>query len=132
MKKSLILMTFLMVLAVMSYGQTAADHIKAGEEAYVQFDDQKALEHYLEALKIEPNNYEALWKTSRAYVDIADVMPAGDKDAKQRQKLYTDATAYAQKAVVANPNDTWGHFQVAASLGKKLLKIGRASCRERV
>jgi tetratricopeptide (TPR) repeat protein len=125
MKKSLILMTFLMVLAVMSYGQTAADHIKAGEEAYVQFDDQKALEHYLEALKIEPNNYEALWKTSRAYVDIADVMPAGDKDAKQRQKLYTDATAYAQKAVVANPNDTWGHFQVAASLGKKLLMLGK-------
>ena len=126
MKKSLILLIFVAVLAVLSYGQTAADHIKVGDDAYAQFDDQKALEHYLEALKIEPENYEALWKASRACVDIADVIPATDKDVKNRQmKLYTDATAYARKAVAANPNDTWGHFQIAASLGKKLLMLGK-------
>ncbi|MGD1010261.1 MAG: hypothetical protein ABR951_08950 [Candidatus Aminicenantales bacterium] len=125
MKKILILLTFLTVLAVISYGQTATDHLKAGDEAYARFDDQKALEHYQEALKLEPQNYEALWKTSRAYVDIADVIPATDKDVKQRQmKLYSDATAYASKAVAANANDPWGHFQVSASLGKKLLLLG--------
>jgi tetratricopeptide (TPR) repeat protein len=126
MKKSLTLLTFVAILALMGYSQTAADHIKAGDEAYAQFDDQKALEHYLEALKLEPENYEALWKTSRAYVDIADVIPATDKDVKQRQmKLYSDATSYARKAIVANPNDTSGHFQFAASLGKKLLLLGK-------
>jgi tetratricopeptide (TPR) repeat protein len=126
MKKSLILATFLAALAVFCYGQTAADHIKAGDESYAQFDDQKALEHYEEALKLEPQNYEALWKASRAKVDIADVIPATEKDAKQRQmKLYTDGTAYAQKAIAANPNDTWGHFQFAAALGKKLLMLGK-------
>jgi tetratricopeptide (TPR) repeat protein len=126
MKKSLILMTFLAALAVLSYGQTAGDSIKAGDEAYARFDDQKALEHYLEAVKLEPQNYEALWKASRAYVDIADVIPATEKDAKQHQmKLYTDGTAYAQKAILANPNDTWGHFQFAAALGKKLLMLGK-------
>jgi tetratricopeptide (TPR) repeat protein len=126
MKKGLILLVFLTVLAVMSYGQTAADHIKAGDEAYAQLDDQTALGHYLEALKFEPQNYEALWKTSRACVDIADVIPATDKDAKQRQmKFYSDATSYANKAVAANGNDTWGHFQIAASLGKKLLMLGK-------
>jgi tetratricopeptide (TPR) repeat protein len=126
MKKSLIFLTFLTVLAITSYGQTASDHVKAGDEAYAQFDDQKALENYLEALKLEPQNYEALWKTSRACVDIADVIPATDKDVKQRQmRLYSDATAYAKKAVAANSNDTWGHFQVSASLGKKLLLLGK-------
>ncbi len=125
MKKCLILLAFLTALAVLGYGQTAADHIKAGDEAYAQFDDQKALEHYTEALKLEPENYEALWKASRASVDIADLMPAGEKDAKQRQKLYTEGTGYAKKAVAANPNDTWGHFQVAAALGKKLLMLGK-------
>jgi tetratricopeptide (TPR) repeat protein len=115
-----------MIFAIAGYGQTAADHIKAGDEAYAQFEDQKALEHYLEALKVEPNNYEALWKTSRANVDIADVIPATDKNVKDRQmKLYTDATAYAKKAIAANPNDTWGHFQFTASLGKKLLMLGK-------
>ncbi|MGZ7064859.1 MAG: tetratricopeptide repeat protein [Candidatus Aminicenantales bacterium] len=125
MKKSLILLTFVAILAVMSYGQTAADHIKAGDDAYALLDDQKALDHYLEALKVEPENYEALWKVSRAYVDIADVITATDKDAKQRQmKMYTDATAYAKKAIAANPNDTWGHFQYAAAFGQKLLRLG--------
>lgn len=125
MKKSLIFLIFVAILAVLSYGQTAADHIKAGDDAYAQFDDQKALEHYLEALKVEPENYEALWKTSRAYVDIADVITATDKASKQGQmKMYTDATSYAKKAIVANPNDTWGHFQYAAAFGKKLLRLG--------
>jgi tetratricopeptide (TPR) repeat protein len=126
MRKSLILLMFLAIFAVMSYGQTAAGHIRSGDDAYAQFDDQKALEHYLEALKLEPQNYEALWKASRAYVDIADLIPATDKDVKQRQmKLYSEGTAYAKKAVAANPNDTWGHFQVAAALGKKLLLLGK-------
>ncbi len=120
MKKSLFLGILIVALAVLGYGQTAADHIKAGDEAYARFDDQKALEHYQEALKVEPQNYEALWKASRACVDIADVITATDKAAtQQQQKLYTDGTSYALKAVAANPNDTWGHFQVAAALGQE-------------
>ncbi len=126
MKKSLLLGIFIVALAVLGYGQTAADHIKAGNEAYAQFDDQKALEHYQDALKLEPQNYEALWKAAQACVDIADVLTATDKTAaQQRQKLYTTGTSYALKAVAANPNDTWGHFQVANALGKKLLMLGQ-------
>ncbi len=126
MKKSLILIAIVAIFAVWAGAQTAADHIKAGDEAYAQFDDQKALEHYQEALKLEPQNYEALWKASRACVDIADVIPATGKDAKQKQQqLYIQGTDYAKKAVAANPNDTWGHFQIAAALGKKLLMEGK-------
>ena len=59
-------------------------------------------------------------------VDIADVIPATDKDIKDRQmKMYTEATALAKKAVAANPNDTWGHFQLAAANGKRLLLLGK-------
>jgi len=109
----------------MGFGQTVTDEIKAGDDAYTRFDDHKALEHYQEAIKLEPQNYEALWKASRACVDIADVITGTDKAAaQQRQKLYTDGTNYAVKAVAANPDDTWGHFQIAAALGKKLLMLG--------
>jgi tetratricopeptide (TPR) repeat protein len=126
MKKGLVLLTFLSFLTILSYGQMAADHIKAGDEAYAQFDDQKALEHYLEALKLEPQNYEALWKASRAKVDIADVIPATDKDVKQRQlKRYGEASGLARQAIAANPNDTWGHFQLSASMGKRLLLLSK-------
>ena len=126
MKKSLTLIALAAFLAVTGFAQTAEEHVLMGDEAYAQFDDQKALEHYQEALKLEPNHYEALWKASRAMVDIADVIPATDKDIKDRQmKMYTEATAIARKAVAANPNDTWGHFQLAASNGKRLLLLGK-------
>ena len=39
--------------------------------------------------------------------------------------MYTEATALARKAVAANPNDTWGHFQLAAANGKRLLLLGK-------
>jgi uncharacterized protein HemX len=84
MKKSLIFFVLAAALSVMGFAQTAAEHIQAGDQAYAQFDDQKALEHYSEALKLEATNYEALWKASRAMVDIADVIPATDKDIKVR------------------------------------------------
>jgi tetratricopeptide (TPR) repeat protein len=126
MKKSLIFFVLAAALSVMGFAQTAAEHIQAGDQAFAQFDDQKALEHYSEALKLEPANYEALWKASRATVDLADIIPATDKDIKDRQmKMYTEATALAKKAVAANPNDTWGHFQLAASNGKRLLLLGK-------
>jgi len=126
MKKSLIFFVLAAALSVMGFAQTAAEHIQAGDQAFAQFNDQKALDHYSEALKLEPANYEALWKASRATVDLADIIPATDKDIKDRQmKMYTEATALAKKAVAANPNDTWGHFQLAASNGKRLLLLGK-------
>jgi tetratricopeptide (TPR) repeat protein len=126
MKKSLVFIALVTLLTGFGFAQTAAEHITAGDQAYAQFNDQKALEHYNEALKLEPNNHEALWKASRAIVDIADVIPATDKDIKDRQmKMYTEATALARKAVAANPNDTWGYFQLAASNGKRLLLLGK-------
>jgi tetratricopeptide (TPR) repeat protein len=126
MKKILFLFVSVAILAGLGLAQTAAEHIQLGDQAYAQFDDQQALAQYQEALNLEPANYEALWKASRAMVDIADVIPATDKDVKERQKkLYTEATSLAKKAVAANPDDTWGHFQLAASNGKRLLLLGK-------
>jgi tetratricopeptide (TPR) repeat protein len=126
MKKILYFFALAALLAAPALSQTAAEHIQAGDAAYAAFDDAKALEHFQEALKLESGNYEALWKASRAMVDIADVIPATDKDVAERQKkMYTDATALARKAVDANPNDTWGHFQLAAANGKRLLLLGK-------
>ncbi len=126
MKKILFVLAMAALLAGPALAQTVAEHIAMGDEAYAAFDDQKALEHYQEALKLEPGCYEAMWKASRAMVDIADVIPASDKDIKARQlKMYTEATALARKAAAADPNDTWGHFQLAAANGKRLLLLGK-------
>lgn len=126
MKKILFALAIAVLLTGPALAQNAADHVREGDAAYAVFDDAKALEHYQAALALEPGNYEALWKASRAMVDIADVIPATEKDVQERQKkMYTEATAIARKAVAANPNDTWGHFQLAAANGKRLLLLGK-------
>lgn len=126
MIKKLLVCFLVAGVATLASAQTAFDHLQMGDEAYASFDDQKALEHYLEALKLEPKNYEALWKASRAYVDIADLIRASEKDARDRQmKMYVEATSLARKAVAVNPDDTWGHFQLAAANGKRLLMLGK-------
>ena len=126
MKKILFVLAMAALLAGPAAAQTVAEHIAVGDEAYAAFDDAKALEHYQEALKLDPACYEAMWKASRAMVDIADVIPAADKDIKAKQlKMYTEATAMAKKAVAANAGDTWGHFQLAAANGKRLLLLSK-------
>ncbi|MCK7541149.1 MAG: hypothetical protein MZV63_64820 [Marinilabiliales bacterium] len=105
-------------------------HAGMGDQAYAAFDDAKALEHYQEALKLEPANYEALWKASRAMVDIADVIPVTPATKKsveeQQKKMYTEATAIAKKAVAANPERHLGPLPVR---GRQRQAAPRSSAR---
>jgi len=109
-----------------AFSQTAQEFILKGDEFYAQFDDQKALEQYLEALKVDPNHYAALWKTARAYVDLGDQLEPALKDLKEQQmSYYQNGEDYARRAVKVNAKDTWGFFQLSAAMGKKLLLMGK-------
>jgi tetratricopeptide (TPR) repeat protein len=129
MKRQIILTGFAVALLALTgtgFGQTAAERIQAGDGYYAEYNDQKALEEYLAAVQMEASNYEALWKTSRAYVDTADLLSPAEKDSKEtRKKMYENAVTYARKAIAANPNDTWGHFCFSAAMGKKVLLQGK-------
>ena len=121
-----VFVTLILAAAFIGYGQTAADNIRQGDEYYAQFDDAKALDEYALAVKAEPGNYEALWKLSRAYLDVGDRIDTKEKDAADRQtKMYLESEAYARQAVKANPEDTWGHFFLSAALGKHALLLGK-------
>jgi len=126
MKKWFVLsVALILVLAVSASAQTVADLIKAGDDAADQRDDAKALEFFLEALKLEPENYEALWKASSSMVDVGDLIDVKVKGNLEKQmKLYKDAADYARKAIAVNPNDTNGHFQLSAALGMYALNLG--------
>ena len=111
-----------LALAGTGFGQTAADHILKGDEYYAAYEDQKALDEYLEALKLDAWNYVALWKAARGIVDVSDLITGTDKaSTEKRKKMYNDAVSYAHKAVAVNPNDTWGHFILSSSMGNKAL-----------
>ncbi len=129
MKKAIgfsVLMLSLAALTLPAASQTAQEFILKGDEFYAQFDDKNALAQYLEALKIDPNHYTALWKTARAYVDLGDLLDPTLKDLREQQmSYYQKGEDYARRAVKANARDSWGFFQLSAAMGKRLLLLGK-------
>jgi tetratricopeptide (TPR) repeat protein len=110
----------MLLVAPIAGGQTAADHIALGDKSYVAMDAPAALQHYEEAIKLDPKNYEALWKASRSAVDLGSY----ERDDEKRGLDFKKAEQYARSAVEVNPGDAEGHFNLARSLGKNALTQG--------
>jgi tetratricopeptide (TPR) repeat protein len=109
------------VLARMAVAQTPAEHIAAGDSAYAALKPTAALPHYQAAIAADSTTYEALWKASRTAVDVGELEP----NVETRKQIYRNAEQYARRAVQANPADPEGHFQLARSLGRTALSLGK-------
>jgi tetratricopeptide (TPR) repeat protein len=137
MQRSALLIVFLYALsaaearaAQSSMGRLGCPHcINDGSEVsqlllqsdalYVAFKPQEALKPLLRVLELEPNNQEALAKVARVYIEFGDIIAETEPSWEEKRfQQYRVAEDYARKAVKADPNNTWGHFYLAASLGK--------------
>jgi tetratricopeptide (TPR) repeat protein len=100
--------------------------ISEGDEfSEKKFDNYKALEKYTEAYKIDPQNYEVLWKLSKVYVDIGEHLPANTKEEKKKQlEMYEKAREFAELAIKVNPNGSMGYTRRAIALGRIALFKG--------
>jgi len=100
-------------------GSEISQLLQKADTFYASFKAKEALNELLKVLQLDPQNSEALSKMSRVYVDFGDMIPESGADWQEKKlKQYLIAEEYARKAVKADPNGTWGHFYVAASLGK--------------
>src|SRR5881296_2989904 len=98
---------------------TVAEHLVLGDSAHVALAPAQALQHFRAALAEDSTNYAALWKAGRELVDIAKQIEGNDDSSKHlRDSLYTEARAYGEAAVRANPNGADGHFTVGQALGR--------------
>jgi tetratricopeptide (TPR) repeat protein len=92
--------------------------LQKADELHAEFKPKEALAELLKVLDRDPQNSEALSKISRVYIDFGDMIPEGAPNWEaQRLKQYQIAERYARRAVKADPNEAWGYFYVAASLG---------------
>jgi len=98
---------------------------EASNLATVTFENTKALKLYQEAEKIDPDNYEMLWSTSRCYVDIGEHLSATTDQERQAQlEHYEKALAYANRAVEAHPTFSQGYLRRAIANGRVALFKG--------
>jgi tetratricopeptide (TPR) repeat protein len=90
-----------------------------------QFDNQKALDKYMQADSVLPNNDEILWRISRAYVDIGEHLPSSSDEEKEEQlDTYQKSLDYANKAVTANPKNSMAYCRRAIATGRVALFKG--------
>lgn len=88
------------------------------DRLYALFKPREAAGELHKVLQIDGENFAALIKLARAYIDIGDGVAENANDSKERKiKEYSKAEDYARRAVKVDPSSTWGYFWVAASLG---------------
>jgi len=124
--KRFFLFLFIVVTPVL---RVSAQSIEAlldeGEKYYKQFDNEKALEAFKKAEKIDANNFEVLWRLSRTYVELAEKMPTNSGDQKDAQlAVYQQGLDYADKAVNKDPNNSIGYLRRAIANGRVALFKG--------
>lgn len=106
--------------ARLAYGQSAADHIVAGDRDHTARNAQGALAHYEAALVLDSTNSDALIKAAYEAVDIGEFTA----NPEQRTSLFRRGEHYARLAVAANPRSAESHFQLARALGRTALSVG--------
>ncbi len=114
------LYAILLIFPLTAAAQDSADWMAKAEQAYQAFNHAEALEFYLKALESNPDNYEAAWKASRAYVDVGETL----KDKKERRKNYLAAAEYARRAIEVDSGGAKGHLSLSIALGRVALDAG--------
>lgn len=102
--------------------QDVAGHIAAGDAARCRRNADEALAHYRAALALDSLSYEANYKAAQALTDLGKQLT--NAQAAQRDSLYADGLALAQRAVRVNNNGADGHYMVAVATGRVALTKG--------
>ncbi len=89
------------------------------------FENEKSLDVLMKAYAADSNNYEILWRISRAYADIGELLPTMTQEGKTKQlATYQKALDFAELAVKANPNASMGYTRRAIANGRVALFKG--------
>lgn len=107
-------------LPVRVLAQSAGDLMTQANAEYDARNVSAALRDYDRVLAADPRNYEALWRASRAGVDLGEF----DASESERNAYFKTATERARLAVQVNPNDAEGHFSLARALGREAQTLG--------
>ncbi|MCX7797122.1 MAG: tetratricopeptide repeat protein [Melioribacter sp.] len=123
--KKIIFYFIILIFRILTHAQTFEQLLKEGDSFYEKFNNEKALEIYKKAESLQPNNYEVLWRISRAYVDIGEHLPSNTTQQKELQlSTYQKALEYAEKSVKVAPDKSVTYVRRAIANGRIALFKG--------
>lgn len=109
-----------LVLALMTPLYGADDDIATlmarGDEASDRNDYTNAAVAYMQVLKIDSLNYEALWKAGDMYTELADQLDESQKN--QKETYFTKAEELCLKAIQVNDTGWEGHAKLSVVYGR--------------
>jgi len=126
MKKLKYLLTALLFVSInFLSAQTVDEYIQKGDAFYKTFNHQNAMDQYKKAAELDSSNYEALWKISRAYVDLAEKMPNSTSEQEDAQEAtFLKAVAFADSSIKTAPENAAPYVRRAIANGKIALFKG--------
>ena len=110
----MLLLLLLVCQTLLSEAQDVAYLVKEGEELEKSQKENEALQKYLEALKLAPNDITALINASELY----SVFGNREKEKKSKLDYYTAAKTYAESALKVNAANADANYVMAMSLGR--------------
>jgi len=120
-KKTTILIFCLFIMCNL-FSQDVKYLINEGDQLVKSMKDEEALKKYQEALKLSPNDLNALIKTSEMYSIIGN----RQKDKKNKEEYYNAARTYAESALKINATDADANYVMALAMGRMaLIKSGK-------
>lgn len=94
--------------------EPAEELIKKGDVFYAKLQPTEALQYYLPAEKLDPQNAQLLVKIARQYRHLMSDAPQKE----EKKRLGNLAVEYAERAISLAPNDPETHLAAAISYGK--------------
>lgn len=113
----LLILLFGSFLPLLSYGQDVKLLMDEAETLEKAFKDEQALNKYIEVVKVQPQNADALAKVSELYSLLGKRQTAKDK----QKEYYTKGKQYGALALKANPNNSEANFAMAIAMGRMAL-----------
>lgn len=90
------------------------------DSLYQQYEEEQALELYHQVLQEDPNNYEALWRTSFLYSRIGNRMT----DEDEQEEYYNRGIDFAERALEVDSTDVYSNYVMSVAMGRKALISG--------
>ena len=94
--------------------QTVERFIALGDSAQARLDPDAALRAYRQAVRLDPNNAEALWRLSKVVVGMAAV----ETDEQRSRVLAERALNYAKRSAASDPANAMAQVALAISNGQ--------------